>query len=81
MSLGVIATVTVTHVTVTPGYSGTGSKAWAGVKISPNQISGRGLDVVVPHAGSATQQQIINDIIKYGASRPNPVTVRVIPYP
>ena len=63
------------------GYQGTGAKGWAGVVIREKQITGRGLDLIVPHRGSATQRDVLADIVKYGASRPNPVRVNVIPYP
>lgn len=63
------------------GFNGTGSKGWAGVIIRDKQIGSRSLDLVVPHSGTAAQQQIINDIIKYGATQRNPVRVNVIPYP
>ena len=62
------------------GYNGTGPKGWARVIIKNSQITSRGLDLVIPQSGTATQQQIINDIVKYGASRPNPVNVNVIVY-
>lgn len=63
------------------GYTGTGPKGWGGTIIRQSEINSRGLDIVVPHAGNAAQQQIISDIIKYGSTRPNPVTVNVFTYP
>ncbi|WP_404977819.1 hypothetical protein [Asticcacaulis sp. BE141] len=47
--------------------------------IRSSQISGRALDIVVPHSGSAAQQATINQIIKYGSTKG--VTVNVIHYP
>lgn len=63
------------------GYQGTGAKGWAGVIIREKQIAGRGLDLIIPHSGSTAQQQVLAEIVKYGASRPNPVRVNIIPYP
>jgi filamentous hemagglutinin len=63
------------------GYTGTGPQGWAGVIIRDNQITSRGLDVIVPHSGTAAQQAVLNDIVKYGASLPKPITVNVIKYP
>jgi len=62
------------------GYNGTGAKGWAGVIIKESQISSRGLDLIIPHPGTAGQQQIMIDIVKYEASQPNPVNVNVIVY-
>lgn len=52
---------------------------WAKVRIQPNQITGRSLEVVVPHGGNAAQQATLADIIKYGSSQN--VTVKVITVP
>lgn len=30
---------------------------------------GRGLDLAIPHGGSASQQAIINQAVRYGATR------------
>ncbi|MBI4924142.1 MAG: hypothetical protein HY834_20595 [Devosia nanyangense] len=62
-------------------YEGTGAKGWASVIIRDKQITARRLDLIVPHSGSAAQQQVMADMIRYGATRPNPVQVYVIPYP
>ncbi|KVG57943.1 filamentous hemagglutinin N-terminal domain-containing protein [Burkholderia territorii] len=60
-------------------YNGTSQQGWARVTIDPAQITGRSLDLVVPNAGSAAQQQVINQAIQYGASKG--VTVNVIIHP
>jgi hypothetical protein len=52
---------------------------YAGRTIRAVEITGRALDLVVPHAGTASQQQVINAIVRYGRSRG--VTVNVIIYP
>ena len=54
-------------------------RSWAGVNIRAQDISGRALDLAVPGRGSAAQQTIINQSVRYGASRG--VTVNVIIYP
>ncbi|WP_425057392.1 hypothetical protein [Sphingomonas leidyi] len=52
---------------------------WAGKTIRQSEISGRALDVAVPHSGTAAQQATLNQIIKYGSTKG--VTVNVIRYP
>lgn len=52
---------------------------WAKVRIQPNQITGRSLEVVMPHGGTAAQQATIADIVKYGSTQN--VTVKVITVP
>jgi hypothetical protein len=52
---------------------------WANVRIRSQDIAGRALDLAIPHGGSAAQQAIINQSVKYGASRG--VTVNVITFP
>ncbi|MDP3763502.1 MAG: hypothetical protein Q8Q92_02510, partial [bacterium] len=47
--------------------------------IGENEISGRALELVVPHGGSAAQQEIINQMTQYGSSRG--VRVNIIIYP
>ena len=54
-------------------------RVWAGRTIRSSEISGRALDVVVPHGGTAAQQATLNQIIKYGPTKG--VTVNVIHYP
>jgi hypothetical protein len=54
-------------------------REWAGADLEPDEIASRGLDVIVPHGGSAAQQSEIEQAIKYGA-RQN-VTVNVIQHP
>jgi hypothetical protein len=54
-------------------------RTWAGVRIRSQDITGRALDLAVPHSGSVAQQAIINQAVTYGASRG--VTVNVIPFP
>ena len=54
-------------------------RTWAGVRIRPQDVSGRALDLVVPHSGTAAQQTVINQTVQYGTSRG--VIVNVIPYP
>ncbi|MFM0178996.1 filamentous hemagglutinin N-terminal domain-containing protein [Paraburkholderia aspalathi] len=61
------------------GYNGTGPNGWAGVKIDASQITGRGLDLVIPNAGSTAQQQAINQAVQYGLSKG--VKVNVIVHP
>jgi filamentous hemagglutinin len=61
------------------GYNGTGPGGWAKVVINPSDITGRGLDLVIPNTGSATQQQTIAQAVQYGASKG--VQVNVIIYP
>lgn len=58
------------------GFNG---RTWAGRTIRSNEINGRGLEVIVPHSGTAAQQATLNQIIKYGSTKG--VTVNVIPYP
>jgi hypothetical protein len=58
------------------GFNG---KSWAGTTIRSSEITGRSLEVVVPHSGTAAQQATLNQIIQYGAKQG--VTVKVIPYP
>ncbi|KVH51153.1 hypothetical protein WJ39_08300 [Burkholderia diffusa] len=60
-------------------YNGTGKDGWAGVTITSSQITGRGLDLVIPNAGSVAQQQIINQAVQYGRSKG--VAVNVIVHP
>jgi hypothetical protein len=50
-----------------------------GAVIRENHIRGRALDLVVPHAGTTAQQQVISAAVRYGESRG--VTVNVIIYP
>lgn len=52
---------------------------YAGRVIRESQITGRALDLVIPHAGTAEQQRIIDAAVRYGQSRG--VTVNVIIYP
>ncbi len=52
-----------------------------GFRISPQDITGRTLDLVIPHGGSPTQRAIIAQTVKYGASLKHKVTVNVILYP
>ncbi len=55
---------------------------WAGVNINQSSISGRALEVAIPKGNlTAAQQQVINQVIQYGANSPNPVTVKFIPIP
>ncbi|KPL66749.1 hypothetical protein SZ64_00705 [Erythrobacter sp. SG61-1L] len=54
-------------------------RTWAGVRIRPQDISGRALDLAIPHSGSSAQQAIINQTVEYGASRG--VSVNVILFP
>jgi hypothetical protein len=61
------------------GYNGTGPQGWAGVVIDSSQITGRSLDLVIPNAGSAAQQQAINQAVQYGLSKG--VQVNVIIHP
>jgi LysM repeat protein len=58
------------------GFQG---RTWAGVRIRSQDVTGRALDLVIPHSGSAAQQAIISQSVKYGASRG--VTVNVITFP
>lgn len=58
------------------GFQG---RTWAGVRIRSQDISGRALDLAIPHGGSAAQRAIINQTVKYGASRG--VSVNVITFP
>jgi hypothetical protein len=51
----------------------------AGRFIRESQITGRALDLVIPHTGTAEQQRIIDAAVRYGESRG--VTVNVIVYP
>ncbi|WP_432288797.1 hypothetical protein SLT36_30270 (plasmid) [Aminobacter sp. BA135] len=55
------------------GFQG---QTWAGVSIRSQDITARSLDLAIPHGGSAAQQRIIDQSVKYGASRG--VTVNVI---
>ena len=64
------------YVDAVAGFQG---RTWAGVRIRPQDITGRALDLAIPHSGSAAQQAIINQVVQYGASRR--VTVNVIPFP
>jgi filamentous hemagglutinin len=64
------------YVDTMAGFQG---RTWAGVRIRPQDITGRALDLAVPHSGSAAQQVIINQTVTYGASRG--VTVNIIPFP
>ncbi|WFU07515.1 hemagglutinin repeat-containing protein (plasmid) [Rhizobium sp. CB3171] len=61
------------------GYNGTTAKGWAGTTILPSQITGRGLDLVVPNSGSAAQQQVISQAVQYGISKG--VQVNIVIYP
>jgi filamentous hemagglutinin len=61
------------------GYNGTGPNGWAGVKIDSSQITGRGLDLVIPNAGSTAQQQAINQAVQYGVSKGVKVNVNIHP--
>jgi filamentous hemagglutinin len=61
------------------GYNGTGPNGWANVIITPSQITGRSLDLVIPNSGSTAQQQAINQAVQYGLSKG--VTVNVIVHP
>ncbi|MEM6857038.1 MAG: hypothetical protein AAF559_04130 [Pseudomonadota bacterium] len=54
-------------------------KKWAGKTIRADSVTGRSLDVVVPHGGTAAQQATLNDMIQYGSKQG--VTVSVIPFP
>ncbi|MGH6613388.1 LysM peptidoglycan-binding domain-containing protein [Sphingomonas sp.] len=58
------------------GFQG---RTWAGVRIRPQDVTGRALDLAIPHSGSAAQQAIISQTVKYGASRG--VAVNVIHFP
>lgn len=44
-------------------------RTWAGRTIESDDILGRGLDLAIPHSGSASQQVIINQAVQYGATR------------
>ena len=44
-------------------------RLWARVNIKSTDILRRGLDLAIPHGGSASQQIIINQAVKYGATR------------
>lgn len=57
------------------GFQG---RTWAGVRIRGQDITGRALDLAIPHSGSAAQEAIISQTVKYGVSRS--VTVKVIPF-
>ncbi|MDH2240277.1 hypothetical protein N5K27_28690, partial [Pigmentiphaga sp. GD03639] len=54
-------------------------RTWAGIRIRQQDITGRALDLAIPHRGSAEQQAIISQTVRYGASRG--VAVNVIPFP
>jgi hypothetical protein len=54
-------------------------RTWAGVRIRPQDISDRALDLAIPHSGSAAQQSIIEQAVKYGTSRG--IAVNVITFP
>jgi filamentous hemagglutinin len=51
----------------------------ANVRIQPNQISSRALEIVVPHDGTAAQQAVLTAIRKYGASKGVSVTILTFP--
>lgn len=53
-------------------------RTWAGVRIRGQDITARALDLAIPHSGSAAQQAIIGQTVKYGAS--HGVTVNVITF-
>lgn len=67
------------YVDTVANYNGTGPNGWAGVTIKPNQITGRGLDLAIPNAGTAAQQAAIRDAITYGASKGVTVNPIIIP--
>jgi filamentous hemagglutinin len=52
---------------------------WAGVNIQGSQIAGRALDLAIPSAGSAAQQQVLQRMIQYGQSVGVNVNVLVFP--
>lgn len=54
------------YVNKVAGFQGA---TWAGTTIRAGEISGRALDLAIPHSGSAAQQAIINQAVTYGASR------------
>lgn len=58
------------------GFNG---RTWAGRTIESDDILGRGLDLAIPHSGNASQQAIINQAVKYGATRG--VVVKPVIYP
>ena len=60
-------------------YNGTGPQGWAGVIVPQSQIVGRTLDLAIPNAGTAAQQQIISQAVLNGASKG--VQINVIIYP
>ncbi|WDZ87372.1 RHS repeat-associated core domain-containing protein [Micromonospora cathayae] len=54
------------------------SVSHGGTTITGSQVTGRALDIAVPRGvGSAAQQNALNNIVQYGASKG--VTVRIIP--
>jgi filamentous hemagglutinin len=61
------------------GYAGTSSSGWAGVVIKEGEIAGRELNLAIPNAGTAAQQQVISQAVSYGAQ--NGVAVKVTIYP
>jgi filamentous hemagglutinin len=52
---------------------------WADFEVAPGAITGRALDLAVPHGGSTAQRNIINQVVQYGASRGVNVNIIVIP--
>lgn len=60
-------------------YNGTGPQGWAGVVINQGQIMSRGLDLAIPNAGTAAQQQILNQAVQYGTSKGVQVNVIIKP--
>ena len=55
---------------------------WRGVKISPNWIRSRAVDLAIP-AKVANQAQLktLQQLQSYAAGRVRPVTLRIIPIP
>ena len=52
---------------------------WSQTRILPEQIQARVLDLMIPGAGTATQQQVLRNLVKYGTSVQ--VRVNLIVYP
>lgn len=64
------------YVDKTAAFNG---RTWARRVIQSDDILGRGLDLAIPHSGNASQQAIINQAVRYGATRG--VVVNPIIYP
>jgi hypothetical protein len=60
-------------------YVGSGPQGWGGVIVCRNEIKGRALDLVIAHAGSAVQQQVISRAVSYGGQHGVAVNVEIRP--